>query len=372
MPTAVTVESVPIVDVSVTVPSLATSAYPFASTSSTVIVLALVPSAGSVVGTAVIVLSASDALCATVSAAEPTTPSAVAVTVVTPFATAVARPLLAPMLAVPAAVLFHTKVAPGMTASDASSATAVNCCVASRAVSVAAAGVTLTLAMTRGGTGVNSTVTSLPSGAPPMVPLTVAVPAIAETSVAVYVPSPWSATTDSTPSVVASVTTPPLVSSGLSLASRSLTKSVEAATPSAGSVPGSASSVLRPGATTGETCSAALPVTPAAVALIAVAPSPTAVASPVSGFTVATVMSSLVQPNTTPATGVPSACRASAVNGCAASSAVSVAVGGLTTIVVTTIGRGMNSTVASSLSATPSSVPSTRADPAVPLTSVAR
>ena len=298
----------------------------------------------------------------------PVTPSAVAEMVAAPSLTAVASPVSGSTVATGLSPLVHANTMPGMGVPSASRASAVNCCVIPSAVSVAVPGVT-TIVVGTGG-DVNSTVALSRSAKPSSAPATVAIPAVELVRVAVYLPSARSVTAERAPSVDVSVTVPSLRVSGLPPPSTRFMAITLALVPSAGAVAGSAVIVLSSSDTSCSTVSVAVPVTPSAVAEMVAAPSLTAVASPVSGSTVATGLSPLVHANTMPGMGVPSASRASAVNCCVAPRLVSIAVAWVTTMVGVK-GGVVNSTVASSRNAAPSSVPVTVASPGAALVRVA-
>ena len=74
----------------------------------------------------------------------PVTPPLVAITLVLPSATAVARPVVSPMDATVESLNSHVKLAPVIKLSFASNASAVYCCVSPKDVRVAVAGATVT------------------------------------------------------------------------------------------------------------------------------------------------------------------------------------------------------------------------------------
>src|SRR5881628_2579995 len=251
--------------------------------------------------------------CSTDSVAVPDTPPVVAVMVVTPFASAVARPVAASTVATAGDEDVQLKICPAMVFPFASFAVALNCCGRPSASSVTAAGLTSTRTTT-------------------WETLRIAVPGTPAV-VAVIVANPFPSAV-ATP-VAASITATPVgaalhvnVWPGAVLPFASLATAPNCC------VKPRALSVAVAGVTTTDlticaTETAAIPETAPVVAVIVAAPFPTAVARP-AGSTVATSPSDDVHVNVRPRTGRPFPSSGTALNCWLRPRALRVALAGLT------------------------------------------
>src|SRR6266545_4786874 len=251
--------------------------------------------------------------CATDSDAVPETPLAVAVIVAAPLPIAVARPVVGLTAATPPGDDVQVNVWPGTTFPPASRATALNCCVTPRAVSVRDAGVTITVATAW------ATDSAAVAETPPAVALMVTDPAARPIASPVWSMSATPGADDDHAKPCPGMTFP---RASLATAVNRRVSVRAAMVPLAG--------LTRMPATTWATVTEAPPATPVAVAVMVAGPLPIAVASPVAGSTVATPGADDIQLNVWPGTTLPLASCATAPNAWVTPRAPSVAEGGET------------------------------------------